>query len=98
MNRNAIDFSERMAQGRDLAQVARNRGQSTGKRAGCSWPKRQANHYGEPGSWEALCWQERNWFRWQCAAIRNDFAAACLNYDSEPQNRLKSAYDLTDTF
>ena len=33
MNRNEIDFTERMQIGRDLAQVARNKGQSTGKRA-----------------------------------------------------------------
>ena len=39
MNRNEIDFTERMQTGRDLAMIARNKGQSTGKRAGCQYPK-----------------------------------------------------------
>jgi hypothetical protein len=50
MNRNAIDFTERMQTGRDLAMVARNKGQSTGKRAGCQYPKR-TYHDVDRASW-----------------------------------------------
>lgn len=39
MNRNSQSFTERMAQGKELAQIARNRGQSVG--AHKSWRRRR---------------------------------------------------------
>jgi hypothetical protein len=54
MNRNEIDFTERMQTGRDLAMIVRNKGQSTGKRAGCQYPTRSGDFYGEEGETSAL--------------------------------------------
>jgi hypothetical protein len=79
MNRNEIDFTERMQTGRDLAMIASNKGQSTGKRAGCSYPIRSGDFYGEEGSWEFLCSQARREWRRSCRQAQNDFAAACQN-------------------
>jgi hypothetical protein len=78
MNRNEIDFTERMQAGRDLAQVARNKGQSTGKRAGCQYPKR-TYHDIDRASWAWLCEETRRAWRSDKAAALNTFQAACLN-------------------
>lgn len=72
-----LSFTERMAQGRELAQVARNRGHHTGAVAkGWNYTRRPD---GEPGSWEWLCAEARRDWRSACREARNDFAAACLN-------------------
>lgn len=71
-------FTERMQTGRDLAQVARNKGQSTGKRAGCQYAKR--THYDiDRDSWEWLCQETRREWRSTVKQVRNDFSVACLN-------------------
>lgn len=57
MNRNAIDFTARMAEGRAVAQDRRNRGQPTGKPAK-GWGKVQRIDP-ERGSWERLAMQVR---------------------------------------
>ena len=75
-----LSFTERMAQGREMAQAARNLGRNTGSRAGCSYPKRAANFYGDAHSWEWLCNEARREWRVTCLNARNDFATACLNY------------------
>ncbi|HEY5129378.1 MAG TPA: hypothetical protein VIJ35_19185 [Bradyrhizobium sp.] len=71
-------FSERMAEGQLLAQVARNRGQSTGRRKGCQYPKR-SYHDVDHDSWAWLCEETRREWRSACRQAQNDFAAACLN-------------------
>lgn len=72
-----LSFPERMALGRELAQVARNMGRHTGASAK-GWNYKRDTGY-EPASWAWLCEEARREWRTSCREIRNDFAAACLN-------------------
>src|ERR1035437_2054111 len=85
MTRNEIDFTERMQTGRDLAQVARNKGQSTGKRAGCQYPK-PTYHDVDRDSWAWLCADTRKQWERHKRRVQNNFAAACLNPINDQPN------------
>lgn len=60
-----LSFTERMAQGRELAQVARNRGQHTGKSAR-GWNYRRP----APVGLDRLQWEYDTWRKeWQYQAV-----------------------------
>ena len=67
MNRNAIDFTERMQQGRDLAMIARNKGLPVGMPA-AGWNRKRADIYAatDPQSWDWLCSEARREWRSAC--------------------------------
>jgi hypothetical protein len=78
-----LSFTERMAAGRELAQLNRNRGRHVGASAkGWNAPRPIGC---DANSWEWLCREARREWRSSCKEIRNDFAAACL---SGPDNDL----------
>jgi hypothetical protein len=75
-------FSERMAQGRELAQTARNRGANTG-RVAAGWVTKSV---AVNDNWHWIAQQKKEWLR-QCAEIRNEYAARCLNpLNDQPEN------------
>ena len=78
MNRNEIDFTERMQTGRDLAIVARNKGLPVGKPA-AGWAHKRTYHDVDRTSWAWLCEETRRAWRSDKAAALNTFQAACLN-------------------
>ncbi len=71
-----LSFTECMAQGRDLAQVARNRGQHTGRSAAGWNVKRPIAAANDNAAWLAA-WR-RDW-RKQCAEILNSFRVATMS-------------------
>jgi len=84
MNRNALDFTERMDEGRALAMVRYNRGLPTGKSKPRKYaPMSAAEKHEYAASWEWLCREaRREWrreWRREVDRARNDFAATCLN-------------------
>jgi len=80
MNRNAIDFTERMEAGKADTMNRRNRGQATGKPA-AGWNRKRADLYRDvdPTSWSWLCEEAKRDWRRSCRQAQNDFAAACLS-------------------
>jgi hypothetical protein len=70
-------FTDRMAHGRELAQVARNRGQQFGRNAP-GWKYCRPTN-GDRNTWAWLTQDTRQ--AWQSAkrAAVNDYRAACLN-------------------
>jgi hypothetical protein len=80
VNRNAIDFTERMEAGKAGAMNRRNRGQPTGKPAP-GWNRKRAGVYAttDPASWEWLCSEARREWRRDVRQAVNDFQAACLS-------------------
>ena len=70
-------FTERMADGRDLAQAYRNLGRPVGAPAK-GWNTKRGECT-DVGSWDYLCREARRDWRAAVREARNDFAAACLN-------------------
>jgi hypothetical protein len=82
MNRNQIDFTARMDEGRALAQDRRNKGLPTGKSAAGWNVKRRpmdAEQREYAVSWAWLCEETHRDWRNEKSKFLNDFAAACLN-------------------
>jgi hypothetical protein len=84
MNRNEIDFCERMEQGRAVAMAARNRGLSVGKPA-AGWTRKLTDYAPvDPSSWEFLAMQVRAAWRHDCREAQEAFRFAVYPERYEP--------------
>jgi hypothetical protein len=82
MNRNEIDFCERMEQGRTVAMDRRNKGQPTGKPA-AGW-NRTRRPDPAAGSWERLAMEVRAAWRFDCREAQEAFRFAVYPERYEP--------------
>ena len=82
MNRNEIDFCERMELGKQAAMDRRNRGLPTGKPA-AGWNRKRRPDPVE-GSWERLAMQVRAAWRHDCREAQEAFRFAVYPERYEP--------------
>jgi hypothetical protein len=84
MNRNEIDFCERMELGKQAAMERRNKGLPTGKPA-AGWNRKLSDYAPvDPRSWEFLAMQVRAAWRHDCREAQEAFRFAVYPERYEP--------------